>query len=159
MDTYLVYPVLISSFIGVSWYYGYFHAVKDWFVTKRNNIKLVMSLMDKITTDVSNKKSAAFNITDTSKSANIIYERMGQQYILFVPYNRRFVSQMNQFKVELLRENNNPVDITQQPGIPYLTSANSLGGTFIRITNEDSELTHEYGPDEIPYYGEEVMNI
>lgn len=161
MDNYLVSSIVVISLLGFSYYKGYLSSVSKWIDTRRQRVKLLISLMDKIKTDISTKKDSmtSFTVNDSDMSATILYERMDQKYIVLVPYNRKYVAPMSQFKVELLRTNNNPVDITQQPGIPYLVTAESLGGYAIRITNQETGLSHEYGSDKAPIYGEEVMDF
>ena len=159
MYNYLIGSAIVMGIgVGVSYYGGMFHKIHDWYVRKRDNAKLLFSLMNKMNAKMSDKETAvAFTINDTGRSASIIYERLDQQHILCIPYNRKFVVSMSQFKAELLRENNKPVNITQQPGVPYLVDAASLGGYAIRITNEEDGVSHDYSHNEIPYYGEEII--
>ena len=98
-----------------------------------------------------------FTVNNTDQSASIVYERLGEQCIILVPYNRSHIPAMAQFKVELLRDEKSPVDITQQPGIPYLISADALGGIGIRITNQDNGVIKTYDRFRIPMYGIEAM--
>ena len=83
-------------------------------------------------------------MNESDMSASIIYEWMWSQYILLVPYSRKHIADMTQFKVELLRDNKDPLNITQQPGIPYLICAKDLGGSPIRIINEDTGVSYLY---------------
>lgn len=149
----------IIGAIGYAYYRGFFTTVSDWCQMRYNRATMILSLINKIQNDITPKNiQVAFSVNDTDTSASIVYERIGQQYIMLVPYNRRYVAAMSQFKVELLRTNNEPVNITQQPGIPYLVSADSLGGYSIRITNQETGTSKEYLHIDIPHYGEEVMD-
>lgn len=161
MDPYVVGSVVVmASVLGFSYQQGYLSKMRNWINVRHQQVKVMWSLIDKLQHDVSNpaKGTASFTVNDTDQSASILYERMGQQYILMVPYKRKHVSTMTQFKVELLRSGKPALDITQQPGIPYMVSAGDLGGHIIKITNEDNGVTHEYGEEKIPMYGEEVMD-
>jgi hypothetical protein len=160
MDNYLLGSLVIVTFIGLSCYQGYIGRVSNWVNTKRQKVKLLLSLMDKIKKDVSTEKKeeVSFTVNNTDKSASIVYERMGQQYIMLIPYNRKYVAAMSQFKAELLRKDNKPLDITQQPGIPYIVNADSLGGYAILMTNQETGKSHEYSHDIIPMYGEEIID-
>jgi len=160
METYLVGTVITLSVFGVSYYKGYFSTARDWFNIRQQRVKMVMTLMKNIQQVAESKKTvASFSVNDSDLSASIIYERMGSQYILMVPYSRKYIAAMTQFKVELLRYNKEPLDITQQPGIPYTVSAEDLGGLAIKITNEDTGTSFEYKDSTLPMYGEEVMDL
>lgn len=132
--------------------------IRNWFNMRCQRVRLVMSLLDKIKTDISNpsKLQADFIVNEIDTSASIMYERLGEKYIFMVPYNRRYVAAMTQFKVELLREEKPSINITQQPGLPYIVRADELGGYSIKVTNEESGESHCYDTTP-PLYGEEVM--
>jgi hypothetical protein len=155
----IISGVGIIGIVGYAYYRGFFTTVSDWFQMRYHRVTMILSLIDKIQNDIGSKTSqVAFSINDTDTSASIVYERIGQQYIMLIPYNRKYVAAMSQFKAELLRTDNEPVNITQQPGIPYLIHADSLGGHTIRITNQETNVSHEYPHTEIPMYAEEVMD-
>lgn len=112
---------------------------------------LALSLMQK-------KSPTVFSINETECSATLQYHRMSSEYNLLIPYDRSKVAVMTQFRVELLRDNQDPVEITQQPGIPYLVSAEQLGGSGIKICNLETGLYHIYDIKTIPLYGVEVCD-
>lgn len=155
-------PSLLAlvSAVGLSYYFGCFKRVTNWVEGKRQRAKLLLSLVENFQKEVSTKKESAlgFTVNNTDESASVVYERLGKQYILLVPYNRSRVVSMSQFKVELIRDGKQAVDITQQPGIPYMVSAKELGGNKIVITNEETRIKHEYDQCKPPMYGEEVAN-
>lgn len=75
-----------------------------------------------------------------------------------MPYNnnRRIRMKMASHTVKLMLENNQSIDISTQPGIPYLASAQQLGGVAIQsynsaATSSDSS-TYSYYAYEIPGY-------
>lgn len=156
-QTYVIGTVVFSSLIGISYYKGLFSKITSWVHTKNQKIKMIMSLID-VLNNTQNTKSnpASFFVNDTDVSATISYERMGTKYILFVPYSREHVAQMTQFNVELLRDGKDSLNITQQPGIPYLVSANDLGGYAIKVTNEDNNTVYTYEHEDPPMYCKEV---
>lgn len=98
----------------------------------------------------------SFVINDTDLSAQISYQRVNSKYPISVPYNRKYVIAMSQFKAELLRKDKPTLDITQQPGLPYLVSPSDLGGYMIKITNEETGSVASY-IDKSPMYAEEIM--
>lgn len=95
-------------------------------------------------------------ILDNDK-ATIQYNYRGISHDLYLPFDKNHAISMIEFKVELLKRDGIVIDITQQPGIPYLVTAASLGGYDIRITNEDNKKVHNYGDKIQPGYGIEVM--
>ncbi|CAH6421715.1 Hypothetical protein HVR_LOCUS1355 [uncultured virus] len=160
MEPYYVGAVVVASVLVASHYFGYLSAMCDWVSVRKQRVKLIINLLSKIQNDVSDptKTTISFSVNESDVSASVLYERMGQQYLLLVPYNRSYVAAMTQFKAELLRSEKDSLIITQQPGIPYLVTAEELGGYAIRVTNEDTGLSKEYGKNIAPKYGEEVMD-
>lgn len=149
----------MAALIGICYYKGYFSSAMNWINTKNQRAKLLLTLLNNIKTETPAIKDqiVSFTVNDTDVSANIIYERLGQQYMVQLPYDRRYVANMTRFNVELLRKGKLPLNITQQPGIPYLVTAESLGGYAILITDQETGKTHQYSSNIIPMYGEEAM--
>lgn len=159
METYIIGILICISCLGISYYNGYVNKLYNWFIIRQQRAKFLIQLIKNIHNVAETKKSfPSFTVNDSDTSATIIYERMGSHYLLMIPYNRKFVAPMSQFKVELLRHNKEPLNITQQPGIPYMVNAEHLGGFAIKITNEDNGLFHEYPQSILPLYGEEVFD-
>jgi len=91
---------------------------------------------------------SAFTLGQNEQTAEIVYNRLGKSYKLIVPFSRSLSSTMNKCRLYLVSENKE-IDITQQPGIPYLVSASQLGGTKIiaRFRSGDEKT---FFADEIP---------
>ena len=92
-------------------------------------------------------------INDTQQSATLMYERMGKIYHLTVPYNRSIMANMVGKKVYLIKqtpEKEIVIDVTHQPGIPYLVTANAMGGMSFRITDSIDDVTVEVPGNVIP---------
>ena len=155
MHSYIVITLSLSL-LAISYYKGFFSKSLNWFRTRHQRLKLLTSILNNI--PQSSDSTASFSVNDCDLSASIIYQRLGSRYVLFVPYNRSHVAPMSQFKAELIRPGKDPLNITQQPGVPYLVSSSDLGGSAIKITNEDTGLSLEYHGSTIPLYGEEVMD-
>lgn len=133
----------------------------DWVVKKYQNLRLLYSLVNNIKSQekLENKpKVEPFQINDYDRSANITYTRMNESHTVHVPYSRKHIAAMSQFKAELLKKDFDPIDITQQPGIPYLINAYDLGGYAIRITDQETNKSHIYEEKVCPVYAEEVMD-
>lgn len=95
-------------------------------------------------------------ISDTGKALIMTYTHMNETYKLLVPFNRRSVVNMSQYKVYLIKDDKSEIDITQQAGIPYLVDPSDLGCNTIIIKNLDNGLNHKY--DKAPMYGLEVLD-
>lgn len=147
--------LLIIAFIIYLFGSPLYNRIKSFFISRVNTGKLLMTILNKMS---QNQSQASFKVNESSKSASIIYSRFGKEYIIMIPYAINYVPHMSQFKVELLRNGKEPLDITQESGIPYLVDAKSLGGESIRITNTETDKVRIY-TTEIPMYGEEVMEF
>jgi len=80
------------------------------------------------------------------KFAEIKYKRKGKWYSIYVPYDKKILgitkkvhavyeSDIENLDKKLDKEKNQyKIDITQQPGIPYLVTANNIGAKSIQIS-------------------------
>jgi hypothetical protein len=127
--------------------------VKNWISDKKKKAGIVFCLVETLFTN----KSTECCINDTNQSATVLYNRLGKKSTLFVPFNRNHVAQMISFKAELIFDGKPSLNITQQPGIPYMVDAKSLGGLYIKITNEENGQSKLYGTEEVPHYAEELF--
>ena len=122
---------------------------------KKQKITFLIKLLNKLSQNVNAEQKSGISINDTEKSASIMYERGGQMQIVHIPYCRRYVAKMSQFDAKLIREDKEPLDITQSPGVPYLVSGEDLGGTCIFITNLETGDSKSYTT--APLYAEELF--
>lgn len=98
-----------------------------------------------------NLSSSPFSIADSNKSASLIYNRMGTDYILNVPYNPSFRRISNRISVLLIKSDKKSVDVTHQPCIPYFCTAEELGGIGYEVFDKGTgEIIKKYQKDEIP---------
>jgi hypothetical protein len=80
--------------------------------------------------------------TRSGKAMSISYSTGGRPAILHVPYNNSHFLKMKEWKVYLAYENRrkSSLEITQEYGIPYLCTADMLGGDRIlavhKVTGE-----------------------
>lgn len=155
MDTIVVSMFMTLSLAGFCHYYGFTTYLYNWIQKVYLFVNLAQMTMESIATTNNNK--ASFTVNDTDCSANILYERLGTQYIMLVPYNRSQVARMLDLKAELYHNNGHVIDITQQPGIPYLVDPQDLGGKIIRITNQESGKYHDY--HKAPLYAPELTEL
>jgi hypothetical protein len=102
-----------------------------------------------------NNSQVSLVINDTQKSCLITYNRLGCKYYLNVPYDRSLVPKMTGVKVFLIMKSpirsaeKMLVDITQQPGIPYLLTPKELGGIGYSILDTLNDEVNEVPEDEL----------
>ena len=90
-------------------------------------------------------RTNSFLINYGNGSAQVSYCRYGRSYHVNLPYRPELVRLMARTRVYLLRDGQR-VDITQQPGIPYLVTARMLGGDGFVIVRDQQSV--ELGPDD-----------
>ena len=72
-----------------------------------------------------------FELLSTGSAARITYRRQGENYTVYVPFQRNLIRENRGARFYLEYENGTRTEITQQPGIPMLVKAEDLGGTNI----------------------------
>ena len=133
-----MYIYIFTPIIATSIYYLY----------RKYNVGVLLKFLN-------NKKII---INYINNSAIIEYEYFGQNYKLSIPYNRKKLINMTNYKAELFFNDKPPLNITQQPGIPYILNANDLGGEYIKISNMENGLSHNYDNKQVPMYADELIN-
>lgn len=141
---------IIASTIGITYYSGLYQRINQ----QIRKVKIMLSLVNKLKTQDQSNQQFTVDCSDTI--VTIVYDILGQKYTIKVPYNRSFVASMIDFKAELIRNSDGAkVDITQQPGIPYLVSPTDLDGDVIIVTNTSTGAKYNYTVP--PLYAQEVM--
>ena len=123
-------------------------AVSTYYLYRKYNIWVLLKF-------INNEK---INIIYINNSAMIEYEYFGQKYKLAIPYNRKKLINMANYKAELFFTDKTQINITQQPGIPYILNASDLGGQYIKISNMENGLSIIYDNKHIPMYADELIN-
>ena len=83
---------------------------------------------------------------------------MGTKYLLNVPYDSSARRITNRIRVILLVQpkeegGDTEIDVTQQPCVPYLCTAEKLGGVGYKIVDKTSdEIIFECGKDIVPNF-------
>lgn len=137
METYTVGSVIAIAISGLAAYYGYTGAILGWCQDKWAKVQLVRSLLNNMNVKDEKVEGRITHINDGDKSMTIAYKYFGVDYIVTVPFRRDYVVPMSGYKVSV-RKNDTWIDVTQQPGVPYLVSAEQLGANGILITNTDT---------------------
>lgn len=161
MDQYLKVILLLVPTCGIIYHRLWLNKVLNWLKSKINKAQLLLQIVNNLNSDKmissSCKTKDSFKVNDSDASACITYQRLGKEYILQIPYQRSYVASMVSFKAQLLKEDNCFLDITQEPGVPYVVSAENLGGKLIRVINNDTGDFYDYINGSIPMYATEVM--
>ena len=155
MDFYTITSVTSITLLGFSYYKGYLdlELFKKYWTRGKN----LYSLINKLDLDTSKQEIRSYvDINDEGNEITISYNHFGESFKLVLPYNRSLVAKMGMFTAKLVYEDGRTVDITQQPGIPYVLSPSDLGGQEIIITNRSNGNTITYIT--APMYGVELMD-
>ena len=129
-----------------------------WLNSRRQHITILLKLIQQLQNQEMAQSKDHFVVNASDLNANIIYERLGKEYTIVVPYNRCQVANMSQLRATLVYADKTSIDITQQPGIPYIYSAADLGGEYITIVNAETGLTHNYTKTTRPIFAYETMD-
>lgn len=98
-----------------------------------------------------------FNSLPTLGTCKISYKCYGENFNLFIPFNPTKALDMSRFQV-MLSFDNKCMDITQQPGIPYLFSAAEIGGDKYLIIDTAAPDIHKISETiEAPRYLEKFI--
>jgi len=158
MDTYILSCALLLSSVAFSYKLGYFSRIYNWVSDRHTEIKIISSIFKNLHIVSPQSASNSFSISESDIMAIISYSHFGHFYTLTVPFSRSNVASMSELRVTLLTNNSEPIDITQQPGIPYFLPASLLNGYAIRVFNEENGKEYEYSADIAPLYATEVFN-
>ena len=113
-------------------------------------------IINQVLKELNNKQEdegILFKQLGRTKSAIILYKHGGKEHSVCVPYDRSNLRTMLRKKVFLINSNidNNKIEITHKPGVPYSLSAKDMGGIKI-IVMKDNTIIKEYAQSEIPNY-------
>jgi hypothetical protein len=129
------------------------------FYFKKNIYSFMLRQMFHIIDKYQNSKHKtyieSYFVNDNDLSIKIKYIRHNEEHFIMIPFKRDLIALMSQFKAKLIKDDEE-IDITQQPGLPYMCSAEQLGGKEIIITNEETGARHVY-KHKIPLFAEEIM--
>jgi hypothetical protein len=99
-----------------------------------------------------NKNPLEPTLSDDGMSLTIPYKKNNQMYSITVPYKPMCVSPMVDFET-ILKKGDKSIPITQQPGIPYLSTPSDLNADSITIINKATGRSHVYNAEETPHFG------
>lgn len=88
-------------------------------------------------------------LSDDAKRLTIPYQKNNQFYSITVPYDLMTILPMKDLEATL-HKGDIHIPITQQPGIPYISSATDLGGDSISIRNKVSGKSETFPYNNVP---------
>jgi hypothetical protein len=86
-------------------------------------------------------------LINTGQAMKVTYSRLGKTYHLYVPYSRRHMVRTIGLKVYLIESSGKEVEITQEHGVPYLVTAQMLGGVGLKVLLNEKEIS--LGPTDL----------
>ncbi len=141
----LVFQII---YIGIMFYFGI-----GQFELYKSRLKGILSIIRMANTITGNNKYSYLSMNDSYLSASLVYIRDGKQYILNIPYNKYIRGKMFKFNVYLMKDGNE-INVTQQPGIPYLVTAKELGGDNFVLFNKLTRKKYILAEDKIPSFSQ-----
>ena len=153
----MIFYALVFIFAAVAVYYR--HTIVQgmtWIRNKYERIVFIARMLNNIA-ESQKPAQASFVINDSDQSATVVYKHNGMNYSLFVPFDRSYAIKMASIQAQLLHNDGTKVDITQEPGIPYLCKASELDGKSITVYNMNTGTTHTYLADCAPGYCLEAL--
>ena len=145
MDLSYLYPItIIGGGFGI--YYGYQYSKK---ILNNYIINRVLEELNK----KQENEGVLFQPLSRTKSAVIVYKHGGKEHKVCVPYDRSKSRAMLRKQVFLIRDEGEQdrIEITHKPGVPYLLSASEMGGIKI-IVIKDNQVVKEYESNEVPKF-------
>lgn len=142
---------LLSTILSFG--FGYYRGAFDNVMSRLGQIKQMAPLIaNMMGIDLSSSREMFSR--NNPKSAQIIYLRAGTKYKLNIPYDTMTsVTRYKKYKVIMILGKGNvtrEVDITQQPGIPYLVSPIQMGARKFILQNLNGEKVTEWTKHEVP---------
>jgi len=139
----ILYVSISAGILGLIGYYGYDYGKNKFY-------KYVMGKVNEELDRRMEKEEELFKPVHKN-SAVIMVNQAGKTHSVYVPYDRRKSTSMLRKKVFLIKEDEK-IDISQKPGVPYLITAKQLGGSEIIVENLEGEVVKRYSEDEVPNY-------
>jgi hypothetical protein len=93
------------------------------------------------------------NVLIFDEYIEISYSHLNKQYTVRVPFSGDKIPLTTQYMVIGKDVSGNEVDLTQQPGIPYILSPSEMNLQYIVVYNLLEDTSETYYGDDIPMYG------
>lgn len=136
-------------------YAGILCATASCYIYRKSILKLATPyILSQIGIAMTDNKS---NSKLENNMLHVEYSIENSKYNLTLPYNRRKRIPMTNLKVVAYYANGTELNLTQQPGIPYLITAEIIGAENIIVRNCINNKTIKYTKDEFIGYAEEAL--
>lgn len=141
--------------------FSYYNIFSNWNIYMRLFFAFLSSKIRSCYKYISKDEATSYVSLD-GKSITLHYKKNDTPYQITLPYNFFNSLSMHPLSATLHYYGSsgiisaNDVDITQQPGIPYLASAKDYGADSIHITNKETGAVKIYKNEEKPYYVKEL---
>jgi len=99
--------------------------------------------------DKDTEDKISFKPISRTKSAIISFNHLGKVHNIYVPYHRNTSTSMLRKNFYLIKDGEK-ILLEQKPGVPFLVSAESMGGDKIIIEDRDGNTISEFVDNEIP---------
>lgn len=135
------------TLMSISSYYGYYFGKA--YLQKYISNWVMEELTNKLNEKQENEE-ITFHPVERTNSALISYKHGSKDYKICVFFDDTKVRSMLRKEVFLIKDDQR-INITHKPGIPYLLSAADIGGNSI-IVIKDDEIIKTFNKDEIPKF-------
>lgn len=137
--------------------HGWYGKVSESVNRKRCKLRRASQMLQAFNNGLEALKAPNFSINDTGCSASITYNHVGKSYLVNVPFKSSLTNAMMPLRAVLHKLLNDKktvkeIDITQEPGIPYMVCAGDLGGSKIVISNSFTGQSMTFETFESPGY-------
>lgn len=138
--SYLSYTFLGLSIVSATLYI-YRNTIKSYIVQKI--VDSIVKSCDKL------DQEDTFKISPTGKSVTISFIYHNRKYNVFLPFDKSLISKYSGYQF-YLETNDKITEISQKPGIPFLVTADQLGGTSIIVQNVEDDICMKFNENQIP---------
>lgn len=135
--------------LAIGSYYGYSYLKS--YVSKYITDQVMMKL-----NEISNSEEVKFKPFQKQPSALVVFNHGGKSHNICIPFDQNKAKYMRRKDVYLIRDGDE-IEITHKPGVPYLLSAEEMGGDSI-VVKKDGTILKIYNSTEIPKYLEDIKN-
>lgn len=141
-----------GAFTLIGGYYSYKYAKTyiNSYITNK-----VMKKLD----EISNSQEIKFKQFGRHPSAVVLFEHGGKSHNICIPFDQSKARYMRRKRVFLIKEHDDQIteeiEITHKAGVPYLLSAEEMGGNKI-VVRKDNNTLKEYSSSEVPKYLEDT---